>query len=103
MEPTIEDYQARILELESENEQLKTQAIADKQKISTTESELSKARHLNSTLINRVPITTENHTNPTTEPEPHTETVDEFINDFVEKARTELVKIYGSDNVADKH
>lgn len=102
MEPTIEDYQARILELESENEQLKTQAISDKQKITSTESELSKARALNSNLLNKIPITKETPTN-IAEPEPHVETVDEFINDFVEQARNRLVQIYGVDNVADKH
>lgn len=98
---TVEELQQKILEMEAENEQLKTEKETMSKELDSTKSSLTQARTLNSQLMNRIPS---GHNNPTAEPEEkHEETREEFIDSFLEPVVENMRKVYGSDKVGYKH
>ena len=98
---TVEELQKKILEMEAENEQLKTEKETMSKELDSTKSSLTQARTLNSQLMNRIPS---GHNNPTPEPEEkHEETREEFLDSFLEPVVENMRKVYGSDKVGYKH
>ena len=98
---TVEELQQKILEMEAENEQLKTEKETMSKELDSTKTSLTQARTLNSQLMNRIPS---GHNNPTGEPEEkHEETREEFIDSFLEPVVENMRKVYGSDKVGYKH
>ena len=98
---TVEELQQKILEMEAENEQLKTEKETMSKELDSTKSSLTQARTLNSQLMNRIPS---GHNNPTPEPEEERkETREEFLDSFLEPVVENMRKVYGSDKVGYKH
>lgn len=98
---TIEELQQKLLESQAENEQLKTDKETLKQELSDKDNSLTQARKLNSQLMNKIPS---GHNNPEpVELEEHKETVEEFLDSFIEPAVENMKKIYGEDKVGYKH
>lgn len=98
---TVEELQQKILEMEAENEQLRTEKETMTKELDSTKTSLTQARTLNSQLMNRIPS---GHNNPTGEPEEkHEETREEFIDSFLEPVVENMRKVYGSDKVGYKH
>lgn len=98
---TVEELQQKILEMEAENEQLKTEKETMSKELDSTKTSLTQARTLNSQLMNRIPS---GHNNPTPEPEEeHKETREEFLDSFLEPVVENMRKVYGSDKVGYKH
>lgn len=98
---TIEELQQKLLEAQAENEQLKTEKETIQRELDDKDTSLTQARKLNSQLMNKIPS---GHNNPEpVEPEEHKETLEEFLDSFIEPAVENMKKIYGSDKVGYRH
>lgn len=101
---TTEELQAKILELQQQNEQLTTQNNAMNAELESTKTSLDQSRKLNTqyyhqmTFVNPTPTIPNS---PENSPEEHKETMDEFIDSFLKPAVKQLKQNFGDDNVAD--
>lgn len=98
-EPTIEELQSQVLELQKQNEQLRTEKEAGEKSLSETKSALDSARKINSELW----IKQKGGTSPilnadnTDEPEELTpeKALDGLLDDALTVNLTRMHKIYG--------
>lgn len=88
-EPTVEDLQAQILELQKQNETNATKIQDLESKNAKLSEDLGNSRSLNAKLMKNLPAGGE--PNKETEEE-HIETQDEFIDSFIEPALKNLGK-----------
>lgn len=99
IEPTIEELQSQLLELQKQNETLKTEKEANEKTLSETKNALDSARRINAELWIKQKGGTSptSNTDDTDEPEELTpeKALDELLDDALKPNLTRMKKIYG--------
>lgn len=95
-EPTIEELQAKILELSDSNEKLSTENDALKKAHEEDVSTIKQVRNINTMLYQKTSFGKTPASEGNTEDEDeHIETADEFLDSFIQPAKERMEEMYG--------